>query len=285
MTPALNGSCLCQTVAWTYAGEPAAMGHCHCSICRKSHGTAFATYMGGDGQYFEFTRGESSIRRYESSPGFMRAFCEHCGSVVPGVAGDGHVFMPAGCFDGDPGARAKAHIFVTHGADWYAIEDDLRQFDAFARAEGPDRLSVDDDQRINDRPGGTCACAGIAFHIDGPLVAAQYCHCTRCQKARSAAHATNAFGAMNCVNFLRGEDLIAEFKIPDARFFTQAFCRTCGSPAPRLDPGRNVAVIPFGAFDVSPEIRPQRHIFVADKAAWFDIPGALPKFEAGPPAS
>ncbi|MEM7404407.1 MAG: GFA family protein [Pseudomonadota bacterium] len=285
MAAKIHGSCLCTTVRWTYSGPPAPMGHCHCSICRKCHGTAFATYMGGDGTHFAFTAGESAVRRYESSPGFMRAFCGGCGSVVPGIASDGHVFMPAGCFDGDPGARPKAHIFVAHRSDWYAIEDELRQFDAFARAAGPDLLSVDDEMRVKDAAGGTCACAGVAFRIDGSLVSAQFCHCTRCQKARSAAHATNAFGPSEAVVFLRGEDLIEHYKVPDARFFTQAFCRVCGSPAPRIDPGRGIAVIPFGAFDVAPEIRPQRHIFAANKAVWFDIPGALPQFDGDAPAA
>ena len=40
-----RGSCLCGGVAWEADGPFDLMSHCHCSICRKAHGAAFATYV------------------------------------------------------------------------------------------------------------------------------------------------------------------------------------------------------------------------------------------------
>ena len=42
-------------------------------------------------------------------------------------------------------------------------------------------------------------------------------------------------------------------------------------------------MIPAGSLDTDPGMRAQAHIFVADKASWFDITGPLPQFPAMPP--
>ena len=82
---------------------------------------------------------------------------------------------------------------------------------------------------------------------------------------------------------MRGEELLRSYKLPSARFFTQAFCSRCGSAMPRLDPGRGIAVIPLGALDDAPPGRLQAHIFVGSKAPWYEIPGDLPRYDEGPP--
>ena len=51
---------------------------------------------------------------------------------------------------------------------------------------------------------------------------------------------------------------------------------------PNLDRERNVAVIPFGALDDDPGVKPERHIFVGDKANWYAISDDLPRFEQDP---
>ena len=40
----VNGSCLCGNVRWQIDAALTGMTHCHCSMCRKSHGAPFATY-------------------------------------------------------------------------------------------------------------------------------------------------------------------------------------------------------------------------------------------------
>src|SRR5262249_58775551 len=103
------------------------------------------------------------------------------------------------------------------------------------------------------------------------------CHCSRCRKARAAAHASNLFTAANDLRFTRGDHLLATYKVPTARYFTQVFCRTCGSPMPRVDSERGFAVVPMGSLDDDPGVRPQRHIFAASKAPWYELVDALPQ--------
>ena len=99
---------------------------------------------------------------------------------------------------------------------------------------------------------------------------------------RGAAHASNAF--TESVRFTRGEDRLATFRVPEARYFMQVFCTTCGCPMPRVDRERGFAVVPMGSMDDDPGVRPQRHIFVGSMAPWFAITDGLPQHEEGPPA-
>ena len=124
---------------------------------------------------------------------------------------------------------------------------------------------------------GSCLCDSIQFRVTKPLKIAHNCYCTRCRRARAAAHASNGFTDFDGVLFIKGEDRLKTYKLPDAQFFTQVFCEICGSKMPRLDPARNLAVIPLGSLDDDPGVRPMDHIYVAYKCEWYDITDDLPR--------
>lgn len=275
--------CLCGAVRWTAAGPFQFMSHCHCSRCRKAHGTPFATYVAAPVDGLSLT-GAEHVARYESSPKFFRPFCTRCGSVTPGDAWRGLVFLPAGCLEDDPAERPSAHIFVGSKAPWYEIPDALPQFEAYP--PGTD-VAAQPDRPPPDPPGpsprGSCLCGGVAFVVDATPFLARYCHCSRCRQARGAACAANMLTRVEDVRFTRGADLVASYKLPEAKFFTQAFCRSCGSPAPRLDHGRQRAVVPMGALDDDPGIRPSEHIWTGSKAPWFEIADGLAQHPGAPP--
>jgi hypothetical protein len=79
---AISGSCLCGAVSYEITGSLAAVGHCHCSRCRKSHGAAFATWAIINPDQFRWTSGVEFVQRYESSPGRERCFCKKCGAPL-----------------------------------------------------------------------------------------------------------------------------------------------------------------------------------------------------------
>jgi hypothetical protein len=125
----------------------------------------------------------------------------------------------------------------------------------------------------------------VGFAIREPVQIARYCHCGRCRKARAAAHAANGFVPESALAFTRGVERLVSYKIPEALRFTQCFCRDCGGKLPRVDPERKLAVVPLGALDDDPGIRPQEHIFVASKAAWDEISDDLPQHAEVPPSA
>jgi len=266
------------------AGPFLFMSHCHCSRCRKSHGTPFATYVPGPTETLELN-GADGIACWESSPGFQRTFCRTCGSKVPGRKPyQGLQFVAAGNLDGDPGRRPEAHIFATSKASWYELPaDDLARFDTYpAGVESPVLL----DREPPDRPGngirGSCACQEVTFRVIEPPLRAHNCHCRRCRKARSAAFASNMFVQEGGVVFTRGRENVATFNVPAVDRFTQAFCITCGSAMPFSYHERGVTVVPMGALDDDPGITPQAHIFVGSKAPWYEIRDTLPQFAGYP---
>ena len=276
----MHASCLCGDIEWDHDGALQWMSHCHCTRCRKAHGTGFATYAWGPAAGFRI-HGRGAPVRWNSSPEWSRSFCGRCGSTVPGDPFNDFVFLPAGNFDADPGVRPMAHIFVASKAPWTEITDALPRHDAYPpmidAAPLPDPPAPPPAQRGTVR--GSCGCGAVAFAYDGDPLICRHCHCSRCRKARSAAHASNIAVALDHFRFVRGEDRLGSYKLPDAQFFTQVFCRTCGSPMPRTDASRGFAVVPMGALDDDPVARPRNHIFVGSKAPWFEITDALPQFE------
>jgi hypothetical protein len=274
----MHASCLCGDVAWDVDGPLLSLSHCHCGRCRKQHGTAFASYAMAPAASFRLA-GEASVGAWKSAHDHFRRFCRRCGSALPVVPDDGMVFVPVGNVEGDPGVRPMLHIFVASKAPWYEIPDALPRFDAFPPGVEATVLA---DRRLPPRPAGrtrgSCNCGAVGFEYEGNPILCRNCHCQRCRRARSAAHASNLLTKLGQLRFTRGEDHVALYKLPDAKFFAQAFCSDCGSKLPRLDPSRDLAVVPMGALDDDPGIRPREHIFAASKAPWFEIADALPQY-------
>ena len=279
----ITGSCLCGSVSWQVDGALDNMTHCHCSMCRKAHGAAFATYVNTARDSFRWLSDEDAVAHYETSPGLTRAFCSNCGSAVPESSGKERIDMPAGCLNEDPGVRPTAHIFAPSKAPWHTIGDNLQQFEAYPEP---------DDGPVVARPGhgkgkvgvlrGSCLCGDVAYEVRTPMKFVHNCHCSRCRKARAAAHATNGFTAIDGVVFVRGENKLKTYKLPSARFFTQRFCIRCGSGMPRLDVDRDFAIIPFGSLDDDPGRGADDHIFTGSMAPWYTITDDLPCFKEVP---
>ena len=281
---AIRGSCLCGDVRFEIDPQFEFMGSCHCSMCRKMHGTAFETTLGMDASHVRWLSGREGVRTYESSPGGFRPFCGRCGSTVPNPVEQGRVFVPAGLLDDDPGIRSQADIFVGSKAPWHEIAGSTPQFEAYPPGYGD---AVPYARRTEPAAGkvrGSCCCGGVAYEIDTPVAGPICnCHCGRCRKARAAAHASNLFVELPHFRWLRGEELIASYKVPEAERFTQAFCRTCGSAVPFVSVPRNRAVVPAGSLDDDPGAREDIHIFVGSKAPWWEIADDLPQHDTYPP--
>ena len=105
------------------------------------------------------------------------------------------------------------------------------------------------------------------------------CHCSRCRKSGSGA--TVAVRARD-FHFLAGEELVARYQPPAPYTLVRCFCRVCGTPLG--EPATNERGFPIaaGALDDDPGVRLALHEHVAEKAAWYEIDDALPKFPGAP---
>jgi hypothetical protein len=122
----LIGSCLCGRVSYAVEAELGPIIHCHCSTCRKAHGSAFSSLAAVPRDAFRWTGGEDLITRFESSPGKFRCFCSVCGSqlfaerVVQPM-----VMLRLGCLDTPRADRPRAHIWRSDGASWFDPKDQI----------------------------------------------------------------------------------------------------------------------------------------------------------------
>jgi len=279
-----EGRCLCGALRYEVDGPFIDLLHCHCSMCRKHHGTPFATWAVAPAGGFRWIGDTSTRSSYRSSERGHREFCRVCGSVAPMLdPGAGLAIVPAGNLEGDLGLRPTRHMFVASKASWYTIADDLPQYDEFPPEFG---MPATPREPVAVRPGvtqGSCLCGDVSYEISGEPLRMYYCHCSRCRQGRSAAHGSNVFYKAEGFRWTSGADAVQDFALPGAQYFGTAFCRRCGSEVPRVSVERNVAVVPAGSLDGEPGIAPDAHIFVGSKAPWFDIGGSLPQFDAMPP--
>ena len=279
-----KGNCLCGDVRYRLDGNYIFVVSCHCSMCRKHHGTAFATYVGIPVAGFQWLAGEDKVVVHQSSPARTRGFCRACGSVVPrGDAKGETMVVPAGNLDDDFDTPPQAHVFVASKAPWYEITDGLPRFDAYP--PGYDAPVVGHVTRPPETPGavaGSCLCGSVRFELAGEPLLFVNCHCSRCRRGRSAAHASNLFFLPEQLRWLNGEDNVTAYKLPEAERFAVNFCKTCGSAVPRVVAKIGRVNVPGGSLDSHPGIAPSAHIYVGSKAPWFEIGDELPQNEEAP---
>jgi hypothetical protein len=130
---------------------------------------------------------------------------------------------------------------------------------------------------------GGCGCGAVRFEITEPLVAAAYCHCTRCQHRTGTAVQASAKTVDGSFRLVAGEDALGRWT-PGG--FDKVFCTGCGSAVFAQDPEDHARVIVrMAAIDGDPGVRPQARQFVAYAAAWEPIPDdGLPRFDERLPA-
>jgi hypothetical protein len=130
---------------------------------------------------------------------------------------------------------------------------------------------------------GACGCGAVRFEIDEPLVAAAYCHCTRCQRRSGTAMQASAKLAPGSLRVTEGEEHLKAWA-PEGGL-EKVFCAECGSALLGRDPASGeISIVRLGAIDGEPGIRPMAHQFVAYAAPWAPIPDdGLPRFDERAP--
>lgn len=256
-------------------------------MCRKHHGAMFATFLSAPRDGIRWLSGQEQVVTYRSSERGLRPFCRTCGSVVPVVLPHmGSAFIPAGNLEDDPGRRPELHMFASSCVGWFPITDSLPQHAGFPpEFEGGESV---ENPPPETRPGvtqGRCLCGDIAWELAGAPERIQNCHCSRCRRARSAAHATNAFYKKDQLTWTHGQERVVSYALPGAKRFGQAFCSRCGAKVPRVVESTGYVVVPCGSLDDAPGVLPLGNIFTASKAEWFDITDGLPQWEGLPARS
>jgi hypothetical protein len=127
----LKGRCLCGKVRYEIDGVLGPVVMCHCSICRRVTGSAFATNASVEAKAFRIVSGEKAIKSFESSKGQFRRFCKKCGSPLYGGSESFPyvVRVRLGSLEDAGGARPVAHIWQGSKSEWFEITDKLNRYE------------------------------------------------------------------------------------------------------------------------------------------------------------
>jgi hypothetical protein len=129
---------------------------------------------------------------------------------------------------------------------------------------------------------GSCLCGRVRYEIDGKIGPPGHCHCATCRKAQGGAFVTNAPVRTKYFRLASGDDAVTAFESSPGK--QRCFCRWCGSPLwSRRESEPDTIRIRLGLLDDDPGRRPLGHVWVSEKAPWFEITDDLPRFERGLP--
>lgn len=133
----IKGQCECGSVAYKVGAPADELYHCHCSRCRRLHGSLFATYAYVRRRDIEITEGENNLSVYRS-PLASWHFCKTCGCHLfaehdhnPGVMW----YMPATLDGGDTPqhpTESEKHIFVASCSALEPLSDSIPEYDEYA---------------------------------------------------------------------------------------------------------------------------------------------------------
>ena len=128
---AWTGGCLCGDVRYRFEGNPLWRCHCHCSMCRRTTGAGFATWIGFPAGAFSWTQGQPSF--YRSSAEAEIGFCANCGGTLTfhrvneASAALGSLDHPGKV----PAGPDDVHVFAKDQISWLKIDDDLPRHERF----------------------------------------------------------------------------------------------------------------------------------------------------------
>ncbi len=127
----IKGGCLCGKVRYEFDGQIEEIAMCHCSLCRKAQGGAFATNSPVDSRKLKITGQEFITEYLEVEKNKFRAFCKYCGSPLysrqkelPNIKR-----LRLGTIDTEFTCDNKYHIFSSSKASWHSISDDHPQYE------------------------------------------------------------------------------------------------------------------------------------------------------------
>ena len=131
---------------------------------------------------------------------------------------------------------------------------------------------------MNHKHSGSCLCGDVQFELVGDFEKFFLCHCQRCQKSTGSAHAANLFCHPKTFRWLKGEELVKTYRLPDTRH-SKSFCSQCGSAVPTYVEKLGLAVVPAGCLDTPISKKPDARIFVGNSASWTKALDNIPSFD------
>jgi len=119
------GGCLCGAVRYESAVAPSDASFCHCRMCQRSVGNAFALYADFSTADFRFTVGAPKL--YRSSSFAERGFCADCGTPLTFqyLGRPERISVTLGSLDDPAACPPQRHEGVEGWLPWLSMDDGL----------------------------------------------------------------------------------------------------------------------------------------------------------------
>ena len=123
MNPA-HGRCLCGDINFSADLPSLWVAHCHCTLCQRSGGSAFVTWVGLDEKSCRIDDPQHRLQWYQSTDKGARGFCSHCGSTLffRSSRWPGELHVTLANFDTLLDRAPQAHAFWDSHVDWVALD-------------------------------------------------------------------------------------------------------------------------------------------------------------------
>ena len=123
----VSGGCLCGEVRFEITLPTDFCAHCHCTMCRRSHGAGYVTWIGVQKPQLRILSGEHNLVAYRSSDHGQRSFCKHCGStlIFESTLYQDQFHLPLANLEGKIDRDPELHVFIEDRAEWVVIGDQL----------------------------------------------------------------------------------------------------------------------------------------------------------------
>lgn len=120
MSTLYQGSCSCSAVRVQLVSSPLNVFNCHCSICRRGSGAAFATYAVFPGKHLEIVAGDDELVTAVAGEHGLRHFCRRCGTTVYGLHSlrPGICLIPVGVLEQADRLVPRANVFCDSALPW-----------------------------------------------------------------------------------------------------------------------------------------------------------------------
>lgn len=122
-----SGSCLCGEVRFTATFPSLFCAHCHCSMCRRNHGSGYVTWFAVPRAQLAIEAGADHLARYESSAHGSRSFCRRCGTSLfcESTHFPDRVDIALGAMVEPIDREPQLHTYFDFRASWITVGDTL----------------------------------------------------------------------------------------------------------------------------------------------------------------
>lgn len=128
---------------------------------------------------------------------------------------------------------------------------------------------------------GSCLCQTVHYTINGEVGDIVHCHCQTCRKAHGSAFSSVAAVALSDFS-LEGREALNHYESSPGKF--RYFCRHCGSQIYAQRTHQSHIILRLGTLDDSPDAIERSHIWVSEKACWYDLNATLPQYSTTEPS-